>query len=137
MVSLQHLRIKNFKKPLMVLAALASFAGGCQNEQRTQEMVQARFDAEKVKELSEEVAELKKLNDSLKQENESLKSQIHTQTGQHGGQAQEPSRTKVALTPKPKPKTVSESSSKPKTPEAQAESASELKKAATGGSSFK
>ena len=135
MVMMEKKGTWSFAKPALVAAAIACLASGCQNEQRTQELVQMRLDAEKVKELSGEVAELKKTNESLKQENDSLKAQLHQ--AQQTAQTKEVPQTKVALTPKPKNKTNGDAPSKPKQPEALPESAIELKKAATGGSSFK
>jgi len=117
-----------------ILATLTFF--GCNVDQRAQELVQARLDAEKVKELGEEVLELKKVNEALKVENDSLKIQLLA--SQKVTQTAQAPVTKVAVVSKAKPKAPdSAASEKPKAVESPVEAETDLKKAATGGSSFK
>lgn len=121
----------------LFLAALTlPFVFGCQSEKRTQELVQARLDAEKVKELSTEVSDLKKSIDTLKAENEALKNQLLSQKNLPTYQAPQ---NKVALGNQAKNKTTASSTSTPQATGSQSPTQEEadLKKAATGGSSFK
>jgi peptidoglycan hydrolase CwlO-like protein len=59
-----------------LLVASALTLSACNTQERTEELVQARLDAEKVKDLTEESVELKKTIDELKAENKELTTEI-------------------------------------------------------------
>ena len=72
--------MKPFLRILACSVALSfplSFAA-CNTQEKTEELIQARLDAEKVKDQQVQIQELKSVNEQQKKENESLKLELTT-----------------------------------------------------------
>jgi len=67
-------RMKSMKTSLRILAACTVLTlAGCNSQKATEDLVQARLDAEKVQEQATAMQDLKTANEQLKKENDELK----------------------------------------------------------------
>lgn len=107
-----------------------ALATGCNNAERTQELIQARLDAEKVKDLQTQNQELRTSLDELRKENETLKLSMAKAEGSKKLAAVTPTAKTVT-----KPKAAANTGADA-VPESPAEKA-QVKEEVTGGSSFK
>ena len=112
---------------IFTLGTVLAFTA-CDNASKTEAQVQARLDAEKVKQLSAELESSKAQVDLVRKENDDLKAQVAALKA--GAQ-----KTAEAL-PKPQQKVAAKKPGE-KAPERNSPEAETLKKEVTGGSSFK
>jgi hypothetical protein len=129
----------------LVVCGLAVGATACNSQERTEEMIQARLDAERVKTLEASAQELKAANDTLSKENEALKLQIATLEAKVGanvgasGQRRPAPVSGPTTAAKPAPRTTKPTSGAGGKADSKMTPAevSALHDAATGGGSFK
>jgi regulator of replication initiation timing len=112
---------------------------GCNTQQKTEELIQARLDAERMKTLETETTELKSKNEELAKENAELKLEVTSLEAKLAAQAA--AAPKIAANPKPKV-AAAQPAKRPGKSQASTSKASpaeieQLHDQLTGGSSFK